>query len=435
MGSCYKCYPSFIKKIKMKIFALADCNNFYVSCERVFNPAIRNKPVVVLSNNDGCVVARSQEAKNLNIKMAVPFFKIKDLMHRYDIKAFSSNYPLYADMSRRVMNTLSKFAPEMEVYSIDEAFLDFSDFAFDLEDYSREIRKTVYKHTGLPISIGIAKTKTLAKIGNTISKTGNTAGVFYFKGKDHTDFYLDKFPVDKIWGVGRKSAIYLKSMGIRTALDLKNAKPHILRPKMGVHIERIISELNGEPSYELENEPAVVKGIRSSRTFPRPVRSKEMLKQAISTYASIGGLKLRKNALKAGSMVVFVRSGKHCGEISRNSKTIIFDVPTQDTSLLISTAAKAVESIFENGVPYKKAGIMLNDLSSENKTQLSLFPQNRNKKEKPLMTALDAINNKFGADSIKFGACGIRGDESWRLRCENKSPSYTTNWNEIPLVK
>jgi DNA polymerase V len=354
---------------------------------------------------------------------------------KHNIAAFSSNYPLYGDMSSRVMNILSTFTPEMEIYSIDEAFLNFSNFGIDINEYSLDMRKKILQYTGLPVSIGIAKTKTLSKIANAIAKSQNSSGVFSFIDNKKTDSFLREFPVDKIWGVGRRSSIYLRSRGIKTAYQLKNTPFYTLKSKMGVNAQKIIDELNNVSVYSLDDDPASVKGIRSSRTFPGVVKDKNLLKEAISTYATRAGDKLRHQGLKAGFIVVFLKTNIFSSNYQKTTKTIHFDVPENNTSKLIKASMSAIDEIFEPDLSYKKAGILLGDLRDENTTQLSLFEKNDLDKSDLLMNSMDKINKKFGKDTLKFASCGVKKNQEWRIRCENRSPSYTTDWNQLPKVK
>ncbi|MHC4495312.1 MAG: Y-family DNA polymerase, partial [Planctomycetota bacterium] len=313
------------------IFALVDCNNFYVSCERVFEPSLEGKPVVVLSNNDGCVVSRSNKAKRLGIGMGVAFFEVKDFAEKHGVEALSSNYTLYADMSRRVMETLCNFTPEIEVYSIDEAFLNLSGLGDNLTGYCRKIRQTVKQWTGMPVSIGIARTKTLAKIANRIAKRSPEAtGVFELTQCTHIDRALAQTKVENIWGVGIKTCIKLKRAGIKTALDLRGVDAEWMRQRFGVTGVRTIYELRGNRCYELEQEPPTKKGITVSRMFGRKVETVEELKEAIACYASRAGEKLREQGLVAGAMTVFVMTSRFVNPRKRyfNSHGISFPTAT-----------------------------------------------------------------------------------------------------------
>ncbi|MGM0418040.1 MAG: Y-family DNA polymerase [Thermodesulfobacteriota bacterium] len=419
----------------MKIFGLCDCNNFYVSCEKVFNPALRNKPTVVLSNNDGCVVARSPEAKKLKIPMGIPLFKIKHLVKKHDIKVFSSNYSLYGDMSGRVMNIISQYVPDMEIYSIDEAFIDFSNCDFNLFDYCRFLRKKIDQCTGIPVSIGLGQTKTLAKIANKIAKSSGS-DFFSFTDCTDSDYWLKDFPVEDIWGIGSKSAKYLKLINIKSAFDLKYADYRRLRSKMGVHAQRIIAELNSTPSYELEPVPEPQKAVRSSRTFSKPVNDKEMIKEAVSTYASRGALKLRTNNLRAGCMSLFLMTDRFKSDFNIVSDTKIFNTPENNTAVFVKAACEITDKIFSKKSMYKKAGVIFQDLADDKKIQMSFFDETDTEKSDKLMSAVDEINAKFGNNTLKFSSCGTSSEKrDWKIKSDYRSPCYTTRWDEIVRVK
>lgn len=419
----------------MKIFALIDCNNFYVSCERVFDPSLRKKPVVVLSNNDGCVVARSQEAKKAGITMGVPFFKIQPLIKKLGIRAFSSNYPLYADMSSRVMNIIGSSFPETEIYSIDEAFAEISHFAFDIEHYCSQVRNKIYRCTGIPVSIGIGHSKTMAKIASEIAKTQTSSDLFSFVHNSRTDTFLKNFPVQDIWGIGRKTASFLISKGIKTALELKKSNPLYLRSKMGIHAVRIISELNDTPCYMLESNPPPSKTIRSSRSFPKPVNSKESLKEAISSFSSTAGLKLRKQKSRAGYLTVFLMTDRFKNDFKFLAKTIDFESPVNDDFSLVSASVKGLDQIYSKSFSYKKAGIILGGISRESFNQMTFFNNKNIEKKEAVMKTFDEINNKFGRNALKISSCGINSPLDWQMKSEMRSPMYTTSWNDLPQAR
>ncbi|MHC4326827.1 MAG: Y-family DNA polymerase [Planctomycetota bacterium] len=417
------------------IFALVDCNNFYVSCERVFEPSLEGKPVVVLSNNDGCVVSRSNKAKRLGIGMGVAFFEVKDFAEKHGVEALSSNYTLYADMSRRVMETLCNFTPEIEVYSIDEAFLNLSGLGDNLTGYCRKIRQTVKQWTGMPVSIGIARTKTLAKIANRIAKRSPEAtGVFELTQCTHIDRALAQTKVENIWGVGIKTCIKLKRAGIKTALDLRGVDAEWMRQRFGVVGVRTIYELRGNRCYELEQEPPTKKGITVSRMFGRKVETVEELKEAIACYASRAGEKLREQGLVAGAMTVFVMTSRFVNPRKRyfNSHGISFPTATNYTPELISYAARAVERLYRKGFLYNKAGVILGDLVPEDKVQANFLDKIDRQKARRLMRVLDTVNVKLPESRLIWAAEGI--DRAWRTKFTRRSKRYTTRWDELVEV-
>jgi DNA polymerase V len=418
------------------IFALVDCNNFYVSCERIFEPSLEGRPVVVLSNNDGCVVSRSNEAKKLGIGMGVAFFKVKDLAEKHGVAALSSNYTLYADMSRRVMETLCNFTPEIEVYSIDEAFLNLSGFGENLTDYGRRIRQTVKQWTGMPVSIGIAETKTLAKIANRIAKRSPEAdGVFELTKQARIDDALAQTGVEHIWGVGIKTCIKLKRAGIKTALALRGVDIEWMRWRFGVTGVRTVYELRGICCYELEEQPPTKKGITVSRMFGRKVETVEELKEAIASYASRAGEKLREGGLAAGAMTVYVMTSRFVDPRKRyfNSHGVSFPTATNYTPELIEYATGAIERLYKKGFLYAKAGLILGELVPEGKVQGSLFDSADRQKSRRLMRAIDAVNLKLPDSPLIWAAEGI--DQAWQAKFAKRSKRYTTQWDELVEVE
>ena len=417
------------------IFALVDCNNFYVSCERIFEPSLEGRPVVVLSNNDGCVVSRSDEAKRLGIGMGVAFFKIRDLAERHGVEAFSSNYTLYADMSRRVMETLCNFTPEIEIYSIDEAFLNLSGLSDNPTDYGRRIRETVKQWTGMPVSIGIAETKTLAKIANRIAKRScKAAGVFELREQARIDEALAQTKVEHIWGVGIKTCIKLKRAGINTAHALREVDVQWVRQRFGVTGVRAVYELRGISCYELEEQPPTKKGITVSRMFGRKVETAEELKEAIASYASRAGEKLREAGLAAGAMTVFVMTSRFVDRRKRyfNSHAIRFPTATSYTPELIDYAVGSVERLYQKGFLFNKVGIILGELVPEGHVQGNLFDSTDRQKSKRLMQAVDTVNAKLPDSQLRWAAEGI--DQSWRTKFARRSKRYTTQWDELVEV-
>lgn len=414
------------------IFALVDCNNFYASCERVFSPKLQGKPIVVLSNNDGCVVARSNEAKALGIGMGVPAFEVEDIMRKNGVEVFSSNYALYADMSSRVMETLSAFTPDIEVYSIDEAFLNLAGFNCSLTDYGRKIWRTVKQWTGMPVTIGIARTKTLAKIANRVAKKSAKAnGVLDLTDSAYLDKVLAETPVEKVWTVGIRTALKLKGAGIKTALALRDVDIGWVRQKFGVVGVRTVYELRGISCYPLEQNPPVKKSIAVSRMFGKPVESVEELKEAIASYASRAGEKLRGQGLAAGVMTVYVTTSRFIENRYFNSHTVEFAVATSDTIELIRNACLCIDGLYRKGCAFKKCGIIFNALVPENQAQKALFDNVDRLKSQRLMRVIDSINTRLNSP-LQWAAEGL--GQSWKVKFKRRSCRYTTRWDELPEV-
>jgi len=414
------------------IFALVDCNNFYASCERVFSPKLQGRPIVVLSNNDGCIVARSNEAKALGIGMGVPAFEVEDVIRKNGVEVFSSNYALYADMSSRVMQTLSAFAPEIEIYSIDEAFFNLAGFNCALTDYGRRIRQTVKQWTGMPVTIGIARTKTLTKIANrTAKKSVKANGVLDLTDSPYLNKVLTETPVEKVWTVGIRTALKLKGAGIETALGLRDADIGWIRQKFGVVGVRTVYELRGISCYPLEQNPPVKKSIVVSRMFGKPVESIEELKEAIASYASRAGEKLRGQGLAAGVMTVYVTTSRFIENRYFNSHTVTFAVATNDTIELIRGACRCIGRLYHKGCAFKKCGIIFNGLVPEDQIQEGLFDNVDRLKSQRLMRAIDTINSRLNSP-LQWAAEGLA--QSWKVRFKRRSNRYTTRWDELPEV-
>ncbi len=421
----------------MSVFALVDCNNFYVSCERVFDPKLVGKPVIVLSNNDGCVVSRSNEAKALGVKMGVPVFEIQDFIKAHNIKVFSSNYALYGDMSQRVMETLSRFTPNIEIYSIDEAFLDLAQIQrHGLTAYGHKIQSIVKKWTGIPVSIGIAETKTLAKVANKIAKKSEkTGGVLDLTASPYLTEALEITDVADVWGIGRSYSRFLKENGIHNALQLCHADDRFIKNRMGVVGTRLLQELRGISCYSLEECPPPKKGISVSRTFKESIETFHELKEAVSAFASRGAEKLRKEHSVAGVLMIFIMTNRFKkANYYFNSKTVQLPVATSDTSELIYYASQGLKDIFKKGYSYKKAGVVLKDLVPEGQVQASLFDYKNRSKSKKLMEALDIINTKMGSGTLKCAITGLIGNQKWKTKFQRLSPSYTTDWEQLPKV-
>lgn len=418
----------------MKIFALVDCNNFYASCERVFDPALRNRPIAVLSNNDGCIVARSNEVKALGIPMGVPFFEQKAVIKKHNVAVFSSNYQLYGDMSKRVMDSLRLFCPDMEVYSIDEAFLRLDGMLpRDLNDYCKTIRAMVLQWTGIPVSIGIGPSKVLAKVANRIAKKQTDSGVFDIRSRETQDEILKNLDVDKLWGVARRWAERLAGLGIHKAAELRDANPTIIRKRLSVVGERILRELNGQSCVDLEDiQPR--KNIMSSKSFGAALTTKEPIDEALANYAARASEKLRKQNSRAQAVYVFIQTNnfKETDKQYSNSLTCTLPVPTSDTRIIIGAAKFCLSRIYKPGYRFKKAGIMLLDLIPDTLEQGNLFVDIDRFSGDHLMSVMDGINEGHGPDTLFIGAQGVA--KAWKMRCGSRSPRYTTQWDELLKV-
>ncbi len=418
------------------VFALVDCNNFYVSCERVFDPKLDGKPVVVLSNNDGIVVARSNEAKALGIAMGVPAFQIRSLIRAHDVQVFSSNYALYGDLSRRVMDTLAQFSPHVEVYSIDEAFLNLSGFTGrNLTEYGRAIRATVKRWTGIPVSVGIAETKTLAKIAGEVAKHRRDAsGVCDLTTWPDRGALLADIPVEDVWGVGPNWARLLTEHGVRTARDLREADERWIRTRMGVVGARIVQELCGRSCLTLEDCPPPKQAVTVSRMFGRPITTLAEMREAVAAYTARAGEKLRRERLAVTVLTVFLTTNPFKDEPQySNAATVTLPVATDATPELLRQALRSIERIYREGYRYNKAGVMLTALVPASQVQGDLFDDRDRERSSRLMRLLDRINAEMGAGTLRYAAEGYV--KRWRTRFERRSPAYTTNWRDLPVAK
>ncbi|MFA5907048.1 MAG: Y-family DNA polymerase, partial [Desulfobacula sp.] len=405
-----------------------------MSCERVFNPKLNGKPVIVLSNNDGCAVARSNEAKALGIKMGAPFFKIKDIIDQHQVRVFSSNYALYGDMSRRVMQTLAEFTLAIEIYSIDEAFLDLTGFAFtDLTHYGIKIRQKIKQDTGIPVSIGIAESKTLAKVANRIAKKSAT-GVLDLTNTRYQDRALEMTLVEDVWGIGRKYAAFLTMRGINTALDFKNADPAMIQKKMGINGIRLQKELSGESCYALEESTQLKKSISVSRSFKKPVTDLSNLSQAVCSYIARGAEKLRAQGSHAQAMTVYVTTNRFKPEFYCNSATRSFPTALQNTSELIKQGKTALGQIFQTGREYTKAGVIFLNLTRDGSYQQDLFDNTDRTRLTKVVQVMDQINKKMGAGTLKYMAAGLSTGKPWKTAFNYRSAAYTSNWEQLLTV-
>ena len=419
----------------MSIFALVDCNNFYASCERVFNPSLLGKPIVVLSNNDGCVIARSNEAKELGIPMGAPYYQHKSFIQKNNVKVFSSNYQFYGDMSQRVMKSLSMMLPnqDVEVYSIDEAFLRLDGFVMrDLFDWALGVRNNVLQWTGIPTSIGIAPTKTLSKIANHVAKKQTQNGVFDLRDTDLQEYIMADLPVEELWGISRRWGKKLRSIGISTALQLKNTDPKFIQKKLSVVVERMVYELQGLSCLDLEKQVAK-KSIMSSKSFGTLLKELEPIEQALSTYTVRACEKLRQQGSKAKGLHIFLQTNPFRVDQHqyRNSLKFEFDLPTSDTAIIIRVAKTLLRQIYKYGYYYHKCGIMLFNLVSEEYQQGHFFTSQDSSRDS-LMRSIDIINKSMGRETIFYAAQGVKQD--WKMRRNNLSPRYTTNWEELAKV-
>ena len=416
------------------MIALVDCNNFYASCERVFQPKLEGKPIVVLSNNDGCVIARSNEAKALGIKMGAPAFKMKSIFDRNNVSVFSSNFALYGDISNRVMRILSQKAPAIEIYSIDEAFLDFNGIKKP-NQFSIELRKIVKKWTGIPVSIGVAPTKTLAKVANHVAKKYKSNGVFVLNNESSINRVLKHIPVEELWGVGRQYAKFLSIRGFETAYDLVSANESWIRTNMKVNGLRMVKELKGIPCYELELTSARKKNICTSRSFGMEVKELKDLKEAVANHATMCAMKLRKEKSLATSILVFIKTNPFKNEDFQynNAQKIIMKVPSNDSMEITKNALLLLNRIYKKGYSYKKAGVIVSDIVPEGSRQLSLFTNKDPFKVNNVMKAIDKVNQAMGRNKVRLAVQGF--DRKWRLKQEKLSPCYTTRFSDILTVK
>jgi DNA polymerase V len=415
--------------------ALVDCNNFYTSCEKVYRPDLTDTPLVVLSNNDGCVVSRSKEAKALGIKMGQAWFEIKNQMEEMGVLAFSSNYALYADTSNRVMSILSKFSPRTEVYSIDECFVDLTGMR-DIRSISYEMHQRVAKWTGIHVGVGVGPTKTLAKLANHVAKTHpRSKGVFNYNAltPSQKTRLLSQIPVEEVWGVGRKLTKRLSAYGIHTALELRDAHTQTLRSAFGIVMEKTQRELQETQCIELQEVPPDKKQIVSSRSFGQMVTELEVLQDALSTFVANACVKLRKQNGHSAMIQVFLQTNRFRDDLPQYMPSLAVPLPqpTNDTMVINKWASYLCERMYKEGYHYKKAGIMLSEISPIAFYQAD-FLEPAVSSDTRLMKALDSLNERYGRGTVKVSTQGAY--KSWQMKSERKSPSYTTNWDELPLV-
>jgi len=414
------------------MFALIDCNNFYASCERAFNPSLNGKPVVVLSNNDGCVIARSNEAKDLGIPMGAPAFEYQYVFERQHVAVFSANFELYGDMSRRVMTMLSDYSPTQEIYSIDECFLDLSGMLVNLQEYGLDMRKKVLRGTGIPVSVGIAPTKALAKVANRIAKkfTARTGGSYVIDTEDKRVKALKWLQVDDVWGIGRRNAKKLNAMGVNTAYDFCRMDRTWVLNHMTIVGVRLQDDLNGIPTLEME-PVEIKKSIATTRTFERDYSTYEEVKERVSTFAVSCAEKLREQHSLCNKIEVFIQSNRfkeNEGQYS-NSIAVKLPFPTSSSIEIVEFALQGLQTIYKKGIGYKRAGVVLMNFEKDTEYQQSLFT-NSNPKHALLMEAMDHINSKFGT-RIRLA---VQDKKTHKMRQEKLSPCYTTRINDLITV-
>ena len=420
------------------MFALVDVNNFYASCETLFRPDLQGKPVVVVSNNDGCIISRSREAKKLGIDMAAPYFKIKDELHRQRVTVFSSNYALYADLSNRVMSTLAEITPSVELYSIDEAFIDLSGVSncISLEAFGHQIRNQILKNTGLTTGVGIAPTKTLAKVANYAAKRWASAGgVVDISSRERQRKLLFHVPIHEVWGVGRRISKKLALMGIENALQLADSSTWVIRKHFNVVLERTVRELRGESCLAFDEFPPTKQQIICSRSFGKRITQYSDMHQAICAYAERAAEKLRAEHQFCRFISVFIRTSPHADNriYYGNQASVTLMTPTNDTRDIIRAATSSLDQIWREGHRYMKAGVMLSDFFSSGVAQLNLFDENRPYANSvALMETIDRLNTS-GRGSVWFAGLGI--EKNWAMKRDMLSPAYTTRYSDLPVVK
>ena len=418
----------------LTMYALVDCNNFYVSCERVFDSRLEGKPVIVLSNNDGCAISRSNEAKALGIKMGANFFEIEKLVEKHNVHVFSTNFVLYADMSLRVKGLLSKFCPETEDYSIDESFLDFNGFEnINLKEYCTVIAKTVKQGTGIPVSIGVAPTKTLAKVANKYAKKySGYKNVCFIDTDSKRIKALQNLEISDVWGIGRQHTKRLSAMGIKTAYDFTQLPQELVRKQMTITGLRTWNELRGVPSIRIETAIPAKQTIMVSRSFGKMIEDFPVISEAVTTFTAMAAAKLRKQKSCAKTILVFIDTNPYRDDLAQYSRNIVLALPVASNSTLelIDYVLEGLKKIYRPNFLYKKAGVMLMDICSENDVQGSLFDAIDRKKHQSLMAILDNINDRYGRNTLKI-ACMGDGKE-WKIKQERLSPCYTTRISDFP---
>lgn len=418
------------------MFALADGNNFFVSCERVFQPKYDARPTLVLSNNDGCVIARSAEVKAIGVPMGVPYFKVKDLCMKAKVKVFSSNFRLYGDMSGRMMHVLADGVRRLHPYSIDEAFLELDESPLpQLVAEMAALRQRVKQWTGLPVCIGLAPTKTLAKAANHYAKKHAETGGVFGVNEANREEVLSHMMVGDLWGIGHNLEATLKRMKIETALDLARCEPAAMRRRFNVYMERLVLEIRGVACFEIDEGMAKYPTIQATRSFGRPVSDLDELEEAVASYTSRACVKLRERGLQARAVLVYIHTNKHKPHLPQYGKSHMVALPhaTADTKLIIEHALEALRAVYKEGFMFKKAGVWLNELMEARDYQNELFSQGDSPQTTHLMAAMDALNHRYGQHTVQAATCGLR--KEWAMRSESRSPDYTTKWEDVLAVR
>jgi DNA polymerase V len=418
----------------MTIYALVDCNNFYASCERVFNPKLEGRPVIILSSNDGCAIARSNEAKDLGVKMAQPLYQITDIVKKHDIQVLSANFHLYIDMSNRVMQVLADLAPETQKYSVDECFLDITGVADDLDEYGQMVQAKVKQWTGIPVGVGIAETKTLAKVANRIAKVSKkTGGVLNLVPSQWQAKALERTEVGDVWGIGKQYTKKLNRNGVKTALDLISQPDRWIRKEMTVGALKTVRELRGEDCIGFESIPQPKQTTLVSKSFGQTVTELDDLINAVSVFATSAAADIRKANLVSSAVSIFLETNRFSnGPQYAPSQAVELSPATNNTKHIVRAAIQGVKDIYREGFKFKKAGVMLLDLNDADHAPQSLF-DNHDPKDDKLIEAFDQINRQLGPGSINFGTAGQ--SSGWRSNSAYQSPRYTTEWGDIPMVK
>lgn len=417
------------------LYGLIDCDNFYVSCERVFAPSLRRRPVVVLSNNDGCIISRSAEAKALGIKMGAPLHHVGGPIKRHNIAVLSSNYALYGDMSRRVISALREFTPDVEVYSIDEAFVRLGRGVEDWRTLAARLRQTILRWTGIPVSVGLARTKTLAKVAVECAKRDRTlGGICELAGVSDPERALSDLPVEEVWGIGRRHGKWLKARGVHSAADLRDFPDDEIRARAGIVGLRTVWELRGRSCLPLEMTLPVRKNVTCSRSFGRPVRDRELLREAVACYATRAGAKLRRDKSAAGLLRVFVMTNRFSSQPQYSKSALVALTPASDSDAdLVRAATSGLDEIYRPDFVFHKAGVILSQITPAAEAQTEIFTPCDFARRGRLNQALDAINHSHGAGALRYAATGMR--RLWLMRSQRRSPRYTTRWEEIPEVR